>query len=87
LIGVELFVFGLIAYYVRMISRPRASWTIGGMNLGISAFSALIAIMILFNALPFPLSQNAAMLSLIFAVLVSLSSLAAGLVNLTEEEE
>jgi amino acid transporter len=85
LIGLELFIFGLIAYYIRMVGHYRVCLAMGGMNLGISAFSALFAYIIISNLLPISLSQNIALLLFGVAILVSITYLIAGLLNVTRK--
>jgi len=85
-IGAELFIFGLIAYYIRMVGYHRICLAAGGMNFGISVFSALLALLLISGSLPLSLSQS--MVSLVFwaAVLVSAVFLIAGLLNITKKE-
>jgi amino acid transporter len=87
LIGLELFVFGIIAYYIRMVGYYRICHALGGINLGISAFSALIAYLIISNSTMIPLSQDITRLFFAAAVLVSLIYLAAGLLDITSKRE
>ena len=82
LIGLELLVFGLIAYYLRMVGRYRISLAVGGMNLGISGFSALLAFLVLSNS-PVTLDGNSSSLLCAITILVSITCLAAGLLNVT----
>jgi len=83
-IGAQLFIFGLIAYYLRMVARYRICLAVGGMNLGISTFSALLAYLIISGSLPMP--QNMVSLLFWFAVLVSVVYLIAGLLNISRKE-
>jgi len=85
-IGAELFIFGLIAYYIRMIGHYRSCLAAGGMNLGISAFSALLAYLIISASLPIPLSQNMILLIFGVAVFISIIYLIAFLLNITRKE-
>ncbi len=87
LIGIELFIFGLIAYYIRMVGYNRICLAMGGMNLGISAFSMLVAYLIILNSLPVLLSQDMAVLLFGIAVFVSVTCLFAGLLNITRKGE
>jgi amino acid transporter len=82
LIGLELLVFGLIAYYLRMVGRYRISLAVGGMNLGISGFSALLAFLVLSNS-PVTLDGNSSSLLCAITILVSITCLVAGLLNVT----
>jgi amino acid transporter len=84
-IGAELFIFGLIAYYIRIVGYYRLCLAVGGMNLGISAFSALLAYLLISNSLPILLSQNTKLLLFGVAVFVSLIYLTAGLLNITRK--
>ncbi len=87
LIGLELFVFGLVAYYIRMMGYYRISLASGGMNFGISVFSALIACLIASGAVPMLMSESVRWLATSGAALVSVIYLVAGLLNITRREE
>ncbi len=87
LIGLELFVFGLVAYYIRMVGYYRISLAAGGMNFGISVFSALIACLIVSGAVPILMSESVRWLAASGAALVSVIYLVAGLLNITRREE
>ena len=82
-IGAELFIFGMIAYYIRMIGYYRIYLAVGGMNFGISMFSALLAYLIITNSLPIDLSQNTAILLFCIAFSVSIVCFVAGLLDIT----
>lgn len=82
-IGAELFIFGMIAYYIRMVGYYRIYLAMGGINLGISVFSALLAYLIITNSLPIALSQNTAMLLFCIAFFMSMICLTAGLLDIT----
>ncbi len=82
-IGVELLIFGLVAYYIRMVEHHRIHLALGGMNLGISAFSALLAILVTSNSLPMALSPNMSLLLFGVAATVSVTYLLAALLNIT----
>ncbi len=84
-IGAELFIFGLIAYYIRIVGYYRICLAVGGMNLGISAFSALLAYLIISNSLPITLSQNMASLLFGVAAFISVTYLIAGFLNITRK--
>jgi len=85
LIGLELFIFGLIAYYIRMVGYHRICCAMGGMNFGISAFSALIACLIISNSMPITLSSDTGLLFFCLAVFVSMIYLVAGLLNVARK--
>ncbi len=85
-IGAELFIFGLIAYYIRMVGYYRICLAAGGMNLSISVFSALLAFLIASGSLPITLSQSTVSLLFWAAVLISVIYLVAGLLNITRKE-
>jgi amino acid transporter len=86
-IGAELFIFGLIAYYIRMVGYHRICLAVSGMNLGISAFSALLGCMVITNSLPITLSPNMAWIIFGVAILVSITYLAAGFLDITKRSE
>jgi amino acid transporter len=81
--GAELFLFGLLVYYIKMVGYCRLCIAIGGMNLGVSAFSALLAYLIISNSLTITLSSNTALVLFSFACLVSITYFAAGILSLT----
>jgi len=85
LIGTELFIFGLIAYSISMVGHYRICLALGGMNFSISAFTALLAYLIISNTLPIALSQSTQLLLFSIAVFVSITYLVAGLLNLTRK--
>jgi len=87
LIGTELFIFGLIAYSISMVGHYRICLALGGMNFSISAFSALLAYLIISNTLPIALSQSTQLLFFGIAVFVSITYLVAGLLNLTRKRD
>jgi amino acid transporter len=87
LIGLELFIFGLIAYYVRMVGYYRICLAMGGMNLGISAFSALLAYLIISSSLPISLSQNTTLMLFAVTVIVSITYFFSGLLNITRRQK
>jgi amino acid transporter len=87
LIGLELFIFGIIAYYIRMVGYHRIYSALGGINLGISAFSALLAYLIISNSMMIPLTRDIQLLFFAVAVFVCIVFLGAGLLNITREHE
>jgi hypothetical protein len=86
-IGAQLFIFGLIVYYIRMVGHYRICLAIGGMNLGISMFSALVAFLIITGSLPLSLPQNTILLLFWTALSISLIYLIASLLNITRKEK
>jgi amino acid transporter len=85
LIGIGLFVFGLMAYYIRMVGYYRIHLAMGGMNLGISAFSILLVCLLMSNSPPIFLPQDVTPLFLSGIVLVGIVYLIAGLLNITKK--
>jgi len=85
LIGTELFIFGLIVYYIRMVGYYRICLAVGGMNFGISALSTLLAYLILSDSIPIPMPQDTASLLFGVAVFISVTYLIAGLLNITRK--
>jgi len=81
LIGIELLLLGLLAYYLRMVQYDKTCLAVGGMNLGIGAFSALLAYLVISNSIP--MTQGVALIVSAVAILVSVIYLAAGLLNIT----
>ncbi|NWG10921.1 amino acid permease [Candidatus Bathyarchaeota archaeon] len=87
LIGLELFIFGIIAYYIRMVGYYRMYHAFGGINFGISAFLALVAYLIMSNSTMIPLSPDIMRLFFAIAAFTSIIYLAAGLLNVTRKYE
>jgi len=85
LIGTELFIFGLITYYIRIVGGCKICLATGGMNFGISAFSALFASLIISDIISMPVPQDITLLFFFIAVFVSITYLIAGLLNITKE--
>ena len=85
LIGIGLFVFGLIAYYIRMVGYYRIHLAMGGMNLGISAFSILLVCLLMSNSLPMFLPQDVTPMFISGIVLIGIVNLIAGLLNITKK--
>jgi len=83
LIGLELFIFGMVAYYIRMVGYYRICLASAGINFSISAFSAFIACLIISNSLPIELSQSITWLVFSIGIFVSIVYLVAGLLNIT----
>jgi len=86
LIGIELFILGLIVYCIRMVRYYRICLAAGGMNFGVSAFSALLALIIALDPVAVPMPHPMALVSLGAAVFVSVAYFIAGLLNITEEK-
>lgn len=87
LIGLELFIFGIIAYYIRMVGYYRIYHAFGGINFGISAFLALLAYLIMSNSTMIQLSEDVTWLFFAIAAFASIVYLAAGLLNITRKNE
>jgi len=81
--GAELFLSGLLAYYIKMVGHYRLCLAMGGINLGVSAFSALFAYLIISNSLPIILAPNTISLLFSLASLISITYLVAGILNIT----
>ena len=87
LIGIGLFIFSLIAYCIRMVGHYRFCLAFGGMNFGISAFSAIIAYLIISNTLPIALSEVTRLLFFGVAVFVSITYFIAGLLDIIRKRD
>jgi amino acid transporter len=85
--GTELFLVGLVAYYVRMVRSELAYPAVGGIDLGLSGFSALLAYLVVSNTLPITLSQSTTWIVFATSVIVSVTCLVAGLLNVTRKAE
>jgi amino acid transporter len=81
--GAELFLFGLLVYYIRMVGYHRLCLAMGGMNLGISVFSALLTYLIVSNSLPITLSPNVTSILVVFTCSASIACFAAGILDIT----
>ena len=81
LMGLSFFVFGLIVYYIRMVG----SWTIrvavGGMNLCVAFFAAVLAVLLFTNAMPLSISSQTSILLAVASVVVSVVCTAYVIVN------
>jgi len=84
-IGAELFVFGLVVYYMRMVGYGRAYLAVGGINFGFSAFAVLSAVLLMLGSLPITLSTNVMWFVFGIAVIVSIAYLVAGLLCITRD--
>jgi hypothetical protein len=80
--GAELFLFCLLAYYLRMVGYGRLCLAVGGMNFGVSAFAALLALLTALDIVPLMLSATVRMIVILAAVIVSSVSLAAGILDM-----
>lgn len=85
-LGLELFIFGLVVYYVRMVENCRICSALGGMNFAISGFSALVAILLVTNSLPILLSQEMMWLLVTVGAIVSAVYAAAGILSVTMKD-
>ncbi|MBS7632098.1 amino acid permease [Candidatus Bathyarchaeota archaeon] len=85
--GAQLFIFGLLAYYVRMISYEVGFSAIAGMNFGVSGFSAILGYLVVSDSLPVALTLETKWLVFAFAVIVSVSYLVAGLLFTTRRRK
>jgi amino acid transporter len=72
LVGLSLFVVGLIVYYLRMVGLNVIRLAVGGMNVGVAVFAAIAAGLLLTNSLPLELSEDVSTLLSATSVLVSL---------------
>jgi len=86
-LGAQLFLFGLVAYYVRMVGYGRVYLAVGGMNFGISAFSALLAVLLWSGVLPVVLPAGVGLVVFVVAVFVSITYLVAGFLEVTRRSE
>jgi len=86
LIGIELFILGLIVYCIRMVRYYRICLAVGGMNFGVSGFCALLAFIIVSDPLAISMPHPMALVSLGAAVFVSLAYFIAGLLSITEDK-
>jgi len=86
-LGAQLFIFGMVAYYIRMVGYDRIYLALGGMNLGISAFSGLLAILVSSGSLPIALSPDTAWLLFWVLAAISIIYLIASLLSITRKSE
>jgi len=64
-----------------MVPYNQVRLAVGGMNLGVSAFSGLLAYLIISNSISISRSQGVALLSSVVAIFVSITHLLAGVIN------
>jgi len=81
--GAELFLLGLLVYYIRMVGYQRLSFAVGGMNLAIGVFLTLLTGFLISNSLPITLSPNVLSIVGFFTCFGSIIFLAAGILNIT----
>lgn len=86
-IGTELFLLGLVAYYIRMVGYTRAYLAIGGINFGLSGFSALLAYLVVSNSLPITMPQDITWTAFGAIALISITCLIAGVLYITRDSE
>lgn len=87
LIGLELFIFGIIAYYIRMVGYYRIYHALSGINFGISAFLALLAYLIISDSTMMQLSRDTVLMLFVIAAVASIVYLGAGLLSITRKQE
>jgi hypothetical protein len=81
-VGVTLFVFGLIAYYIRMVGSGGIRLAFGGMNLCVSVFTAILAVLLGTNSMQLALSSQTTTLLLATCILISLVCAAYAIVGI-----
>jgi APA family basic amino acid/polyamine antiporter len=86
-LGAELLVFGLVAYYISMVGYYRICLAMGGMNFGLSGFSALVAGLIVSGSLPISLAPEMMLLLFGIAVFVSVVYFVAGVLYVTRKPD
>jgi len=84
-LGLELFIFGLVVYYVRMVGNCGICSAVGGMNFAISGFSALMAVLLVTDSLPITLSHDMLWLLFTIAVVISAVYSVAGILDVTKK--
>jgi hypothetical protein len=68
-----------------MVGYYRIHLAMGGMNLGISAFSILLVCLLMSNSLPMFLPQDVTPMFISGIVLIGIVNLIAGLLNITKK--
>jgi amino acid transporter len=81
LIGLSLFVLGLVVYYIRMVGYRRMSLAIAGMNMGTSIIAAFIAYLLAGTGVGLAISPSIRLILVIGAVFVSIICLLAFILN------
>jgi amino acid transporter len=71
LVGLSLFVVGLVVYYLRMVGSEAIRLAVGGMNACLAVLAALLSVLLLTNSLYFGLSPEIAGLLAGTSILVS----------------
>jgi amino acid transporter len=85
--GAELFLFGLLVYYIKMVGHSRLLIAMGGMNLGIAAFSALLVYLIASGSLTVALPPVITVTLFVVALTVSVIYLVAGVLSVTARNQ
>jgi amino acid transporter len=86
-IGAQLFILGLLVYYIRMVGHHRICLAMGGMNLSLAALSALSGFLIVSGVLPVTMSDNMKLAAFFTAIFVGVICLVAGLLDVARNAE
>ncbi len=86
-IGAELFLLGLLAYYLKMVGNYRLRLALGGINLGISGVAGLLACFIAANLTLVSISSNVRVVLSAVLSLASITCLVAGVTYIITGEE
>lgn len=80
-LGLELSIIGLLAYYIRMVGYIRIRLAFGGLSLGIGGFVALLAYLVRSGVIS--LSPNLTEITTYILIFISLVHVLAGILNIT----
>ncbi len=83
ILGVQLSIFALLAYYIRMIGSQRIRVAVGGISLGIGSLTALLTILIKAGAIPFDMHSPLAAIIFYSLIFISAVFILAGILNIT----
>lgn len=82
LLGLEFIIIAIIIYHLKMVGYHRLRLAVGGVNLGVSGITALIAYMFREGTISLPVPENFKEEALILVIVVSLIFLMAGILNI-----
>jgi hypothetical protein len=81
ILGLELSIIALLAYYIRMVGYVRIRMAFGGLSLGIGGFAALLAYLVKSGFIL--LSPNLTEITTYILIFISLVHVLAGILNIT----
>jgi len=86
-LGLEFTLFFVIIYHLRMVGYHRLRLTLSGINLGVSGITALFLWLFQTGVIQLALSPQEKTMFVVFAYMVVITFLTAGILNLTESKK